>query len=292
MSPWKGVVRFEKKQKLTPRFVGPFEIIEKVGPMAYQLDLPEELNIVHDTFHVSNLKKCLADPTLQVPLDEIRVDAKLNFVEEPVEILDKEYKKLKQSRIAIVKLFSDLMKSRFEMSMMEEMTFFLGLQVNQSPCGTFINQSKYVLEILTKYGMESCDPVGTSMEIKDKLDLDQNGTLVDATKYRSMIGALMYLTSSRPDIDFGFELTGFSDADYAGCKDSFKSTSSGAHILERVKNMEDKDGVIGDTSDDAAPIKGRSTNEGETSAERISTNSEEIARVLTSMDAATVLAGE
>ncbi|GKB80571.1 retrovirus-related pol polyprotein from transposon TNT 1-94 [Tanacetum coccineum] len=97
-------------------------------------------------------------------------------------------------------LFSDLMKSRFEMSMMGEMTFFLGLQVNQSPRGIFINQSNYVLEILKKYGMEACDPVGTPMEIKDKLDLDQNGSPVDATKYRSMIGALMYLTSSRPDI--------------------------------------------------------------------------------------------
>nr|GEX71038.1 uncharacterized mitochondrial protein AtMg00810-like [Tanacetum cinerariifolium] len=93
-----------------------------------------------------------------------------------------------------------LMESRFEMSMMGEMTFFLGLQVNQSPCGIFINQSNYLLEILKKYGMESCDPVGTPMEIKDKFDLDQNGTPVDATKYRSMNGALMYLTSSRPDI--------------------------------------------------------------------------------------------
>ncbi|GJR06584.1 retrovirus-related pol polyprotein from transposon TNT 1-94 [Tanacetum coccineum] len=169
-------------------------------------------------------------------------------------------------------LFFDLMKSRFEMSMMGEMTFFLGLQVNQSPCGIFINQSNYVLEILKKYGMETCDPVGTPMEIKDKLDLDQNGSPVDATKYRSMIGALMYLTSSRPDIvhatclcaryqakptekhlkevkrifrylrgtvntglwytkDSGFELTGFSDADYAGCKDTFKSTSGGAQFL-------------------------------------------------------------
>nr|GEV39746.1 putative ribonuclease H-like domain-containing protein [Tanacetum cinerariifolium] len=99
-----------------------------------------------------------------------------------------------------IQLFSDLMKSRFEMSMMGEMTFFLGLQVNQSPYGIFINQSKYVLEILNKYGMEFCDPVGTPMEIKDKLDLDQNGTAVDATKYRSMIVALMYLTSSRPNI--------------------------------------------------------------------------------------------
>ncbi|GJY92545.1 putative reverse transcriptase domain-containing protein [Tanacetum coccineum] len=103
--PWKGVVRFEKKGKLTPRFVGPFETIEKVGHVAYRLDLPEELNSIHDTFHVSNLKKCLADPTLQVPLDEIRVDAKLNFVEEPVEILEREFKKLKCSRIAIVKVW-------------------------------------------------------------------------------------------------------------------------------------------------------------------------------------------
>ncbi|GJW47841.1 putative reverse transcriptase domain-containing protein [Tanacetum coccineum] len=99
-----GVVRFGKKEKLAPRFVGPFEIIEKVGPVAYMLDLPEELNGVHDTFHMSNLKKCLADPTLQVPLDEIRVDDKLNFMEEPVEILEREFKKLKCSRIAIFKI--------------------------------------------------------------------------------------------------------------------------------------------------------------------------------------------
>ncbi|GKD76723.1 putative reverse transcriptase domain-containing protein [Tanacetum coccineum] len=101
LSPWKGVVRCGKKEKLAPRSVGPFEIIEKVGPVAYRLDLHEELDGVHDTFHVSNLKKCLADPTLQVPLDEIQVDTKLNFVEEPVEILEREFKKLKRSRIAI-----------------------------------------------------------------------------------------------------------------------------------------------------------------------------------------------
>ncbi|GJV89555.1 hypothetical protein Tco_1533493 [Tanacetum coccineum] len=104
VSPWKGVVRFRKKGKLAPRFVGPFEFIKKVGPVAYRLDLPEEFNGVHDTFHVSNLKKCLADPTLQLPLDEIRVDAKLNFVEEPMEILEREFKKLKRSRIAIIKV--------------------------------------------------------------------------------------------------------------------------------------------------------------------------------------------
>nr|GEW33839.1 reverse transcriptase domain-containing protein [Tanacetum cinerariifolium] len=104
VSPWKGVVCFGKNGNLAPIFVGSFEIIEKVGPVAYRLDLLEELNGVYDTFNVSNLKKCLADPTLQVPLDEIQVDAKLNFVEEPVEILEREFKKFKRSRIAIVKV--------------------------------------------------------------------------------------------------------------------------------------------------------------------------------------------
>nr|GEV20011.1 putative reverse transcriptase domain-containing protein [Tanacetum cinerariifolium] len=104
VSPWKGVVRLGKKRKLAPKFIGPFEIAEKVGLVAYRLDLPEELDGVHDTFYVSNLKKFLADPTLQVPLDEIQVDDKLNFMEDPVEILERELKKLKRSRIAIVKV--------------------------------------------------------------------------------------------------------------------------------------------------------------------------------------------
>ncbi|GJZ05426.1 retrovirus-related pol polyprotein from transposon TNT 1-94 [Tanacetum coccineum] len=97
-------------------------------------------------------------------------------------------------------LFADLMKSCFEMSMMGEMTFFLGLQVNRSPCGIFINESNYVLEIMKKYGMKTCDLIGTPMETKYKLDLEKNGTPVNATKYRSMIGALTYLTLRRPDI--------------------------------------------------------------------------------------------
>ncbi|GJY25346.1 hypothetical protein Tco_0400072 [Tanacetum coccineum] len=87
VSPWKGVIHFRKKGKLAPRFVGPFEITERISLVAYRLRLPRELNGVHDTLHVSNLKKCLADPTLQIPLEEIQVDAKLNLVEEPVEIL-------------------------------------------------------------------------------------------------------------------------------------------------------------------------------------------------------------
>ncbi|GKB00056.1 putative reverse transcriptase domain-containing protein [Tanacetum coccineum] len=103
-----GVVRIGKKGKVAPRFVGPFEIIEKVDLVTYRLDLLKELNGVHDTFHVSNLQKYLADPTLQVPLDEIQVNAKLNFVEEPVEILEREFKKLKRSRITIIKVRCNL----------------------------------------------------------------------------------------------------------------------------------------------------------------------------------------
>nr|GEW28873.1 putative reverse transcriptase domain-containing protein [Tanacetum cinerariifolium] len=104
VSPWNGVVHFRKKGKLVPRFVGPFEITKRIGPVTYRLRLPKELNGVHDTFYVSNLKKCLADPTLLIPLDGIQVDTKLNFVEEPVEILETDFKKLKRSRISIVKV--------------------------------------------------------------------------------------------------------------------------------------------------------------------------------------------
>ncbi|GJT35643.1 putative reverse transcriptase domain-containing protein [Tanacetum coccineum] len=104
VSPWKGVVRFGKKSKLAPRYVGPFEILKRIGLVAYRLRLPEELNSVHDTFHVSNLKKCLADANLHVPLNEIKVDKTLRFVEEPVEIMDREIKKLKRRKIALVKV--------------------------------------------------------------------------------------------------------------------------------------------------------------------------------------------
>ncbi|GJS11287.1 hypothetical protein Tco_0368083 [Tanacetum coccineum] len=104
VSPWKGDIRFGKKGKLAPRYVGPFEILERIGPVAYRLRLPEELSGVHDTFHVSNLKKCLADASLHVPLDEIKVDKTLCFVEEPVEIMDHEVKSLKRSRILLVKV--------------------------------------------------------------------------------------------------------------------------------------------------------------------------------------------
>ncbi|GJV98629.1 putative reverse transcriptase domain-containing protein [Tanacetum coccineum] len=104
VSPWKGVIRFGKRGKLNPHYIGPFKILDKVGTFAYRLKLLEQLIRVHSTFHVFNLKKCFVDEPLAIPFDEIQIDDKLNFIEEPVEIMDREVKRLKQSRIPIVKV--------------------------------------------------------------------------------------------------------------------------------------------------------------------------------------------
>ncbi|GKE73608.1 putative reverse transcriptase domain-containing protein [Tanacetum coccineum] len=88
VSPRKGVIQFRKRGKLNPRYIGPFKILKRVGPVAYKVELPDELSNVHSTFYVSNLKKCLPDESLFIPMKELRLDDKLNFVEEPVEIMD------------------------------------------------------------------------------------------------------------------------------------------------------------------------------------------------------------
>nr|GFA61864.1 copia protein [Tanacetum cinerariifolium] len=169
------------------------------------------------------------------------------------------------------KRFEKLMHSKFEMSMMGELKFYLGIQIHQSPRGIFINQAKYAQKILKKHGTTFCDSIGTPMATKH-LDADLSGTPIDQTKYHSKVGALMYLTVSRPDImhatcycaryqaqptekhltavkrifrylkdtihmglwypkDIGFELTAFSDSDHVGCLDSRKSTSGGIQLL-------------------------------------------------------------
>nr|GEW43619.1 uncharacterized mitochondrial protein AtMg00810-like [Tanacetum cinerariifolium] len=123
------------------------------------------------------------------------------------------------------------------MSMMGKMSFFLGLQISQSPKGIFINQSKFASEIVKKYGMLSSDYVDIPLVEKSKLDEDLQGKPVDATLYRGMIGSLMYLTSTRPDLTYAvclyarMSLTAYADADHAGCQDSRRSTSGSAQFL-------------------------------------------------------------
>nr|GFB93101.1 reverse transcriptase domain-containing protein [Tanacetum cinerariifolium] len=104
VSPWKGVIHFGKCRKLSLRFIGPFKILERIGPVAYKPELPRELQGIHNSFHVSNLKKCLSDESLSIPLDEVQLDDKLYFIEEPTEVIDREVKRLKQSRIPIIKV--------------------------------------------------------------------------------------------------------------------------------------------------------------------------------------------
>nr|GEV02050.1 hypothetical protein [Tanacetum cinerariifolium] len=104
ISPWKGVVCFGKHEKLSPCYIGPFKILARVGPVAYTLELPEELEGIHSMFHVSNLMKCLVEGDVVIPVDEIQLDDKLRMIEEPVEVVDREVKRLRKSRIPIVKV--------------------------------------------------------------------------------------------------------------------------------------------------------------------------------------------
>nr|GFA99759.1 putative reverse transcriptase domain-containing protein [Tanacetum cinerariifolium] len=104
VSPWKGVVCFRKKGEIALRYVRLLEILEKIGPVAYRLVLPQGLSNVYNTFHVSSLKKYLMDANLHMPLEKIKVDKTLRFVEEPVEIMDREVKRVKRSRISIIRV--------------------------------------------------------------------------------------------------------------------------------------------------------------------------------------------
>ncbi|GJT56783.1 putative reverse transcriptase domain-containing protein [Tanacetum coccineum] len=128
VSPRKGVIRFGKRGKLNPRYIGPFKILDRIGLVAYKLELPEELSNVHSTFHVSNLKKCLSDESLVIPMKELRLDDKLNFVEEPIEIIDREVKQLRQIRttsIILTAKFSILSRGDYDLWLMRIEQYFL-----------------------------------------------------------------------------------------------------------------------------------------------------------------------
>nr|GFB52222.1 putative reverse transcriptase domain-containing protein [Tanacetum cinerariifolium] len=89
VSPWRGVIHFRKRRKLSPQFIRPFKVIERIGPVAYKLELPDKLYRIHDTFLVSNLKRCFVNDNVVIPLDEVQLDDKLHFVKEPIEIMDR-----------------------------------------------------------------------------------------------------------------------------------------------------------------------------------------------------------
>jgi hypothetical protein len=166
------------------------------------------------------------------------------------------------------------MSKEFEMSMIGELTFFLGFQINQMREGIFISQENYTKDLLKRFKMDECKPIKTPMPSNGHLNLDEGGKSVDQTLYRSMIGSLLYLIVSRPDIMFSvcmcarfqaspkeshlvaikrilrylkhtpsiglwypkgarFQLVGYSDLDYAGCKINRKSISGGCHLLGR-----------------------------------------------------------
>ncbi|GJX38887.1 reverse transcriptase domain-containing protein [Tanacetum coccineum] len=144
VSPWKGVVRFGKKGKLAPQYVGPFEIVECVGPVAYRLKLVQDLSCVHDTFHVSNLKKCLVEPDVQVPLDEIEIDENLRFVEEPIEIVERDVKKLKRRRIPLVKVHW----SKYVGTLSKELSKLGNVKTNSGRNIRIFSLNPYLIQVL------------------------------------------------------------------------------------------------------------------------------------------------
>ncbi|GKE25734.1 retrovirus-related pol polyprotein from transposon TNT 1-94 [Tanacetum coccineum] len=245
-----GILREEVYVSQPDRFVDPDNPnhVYKLKKALYGLkQAPRAWYDLLSSFLLSQgFSKGTVDPTLfisrkgkDILLVQINVDD-IIFASTTTELCDK---------------FSEIMCSKFKMSMMGKISFFLGLQISQSPRGIFLNQSKYALESLKKYGMKSCDPVNTLMVEKSKLDEDTQGKAVDPTHYRSMVGTLMYLTSSRLDLglwyskDSTIALIVFADADHASCQDTRRSTSGSMQLLgdRLVSSKRQKSTVISST---------------------------------------------
>ncbi|GJV63317.1 retrovirus-related pol polyprotein from transposon TNT 1-94 [Tanacetum coccineum] len=160
---------------------------------------------------IRSKRPCIVDPTLFIQ------KARNNLLLVQIDVDDIIFA---STNNAMCNEFANLMTTKFKMSMMGQMSFFLGLQISQSPKGIFLNQSKYASKIIKKYGLLTSDYVDTPMVEKNKLDKDLQGTPVDATLYRGMIGSLMYLTST------------YAEVDHAGCQDTRRSTSGNAQFLE------------------------------------------------------------
>ncbi|KAJ9561600.1 hypothetical protein OSB04_006760 [Centaurea solstitialis] len=234
VSPWKGLIRFGKKGKLSPRFVGPFEVVERIGPVAYRLDLPIELSSIHDTFHVSNLKKCLSEETVVLPLDEIQIDGQLRASEEPIEILDREIKQLRRSRIPIVKV-------RWNSRHGPEFTWEREAFMKSKLC----SGTRYVLE----EPLGEASPVNASMAIRNAYkkrsdDLLDVGCLMLATMSAKLQTGLMntnayYMIRQLRDMFQTQERTERYDATRAlnVCKMA-KGTSVGAHVMKMKRHLD------------------------------------------------------
>ncbi|GJS53591.1 hypothetical protein Tco_0626953 [Tanacetum coccineum] len=269
VTPWKGAVHFRKKGKLAPRYVGQFEILERIGLVAYRLRLPEELYSVHDTFHVSNLKKCLADANLHVPLDEIKVDKTLRFVKESVEIMDREIRKLKRRKIVLVKV-------RWNSKHGPELVIPLEMAKSSFCVISCVLLGEEPVEIMDREikKLKRRKIALVKVRWNSKRGPEFTWEHEDHMRIKSMIGSLMYLTASRPDIMFAvsacsrhqvtpltshlnavkkifkylkgqpklglwypkdspFQLEAYSDSDYAGSHGDRKSTTGGCQFLGR-----------------------------------------------------------
>nr|GEX06857.1 putative reverse transcriptase domain-containing protein [Tanacetum cinerariifolium] len=191
VSPWKGIIRFSKRGKLSPRYVRPFKIIERIGVMAYRLELTEKIHAIHNMFHVSNHKKCLADENLVIPLEEIQLDNKFHFIEEPMEIMDRKFKRLKQIRIPIVNVCWN--SWRGPEFIWEREYFFMTMYSHLFPSKKRSTLSP--VECFKRCHLDaSMDPIDMTIEVKAKHEIEEHmhydfhPLMYDCDYDRSIIG--------------------------------------------------------------------------------------------------------